>query len=109
MGVFGFAEIMRNLDASRRSARGLQRQGHRPDADQGRTRRIGAGDLRGTALGSILGILPGGGALIARSPPTRSRRRSPRIRREFGKGAIEGVAAPEAPTTPARRPRSSRC
>jgi putative tricarboxylic transport membrane protein len=51
--------------------------------------------LRGTALGFPFGTIPAGGAEIRRSSPTRSRR-SFEESEEFGKGAIEGVAGPEA-------------
>ncbi len=65
--------------------------------------------LRGTALGSALGILPGNGAVLAASPPTRSRNAFPTGPRSFGKGALAGVAGPESPTMQGRRRRSSRC
>ena len=59
-------------------------------------RRIIAPILRGTALGSLLGILPGGGALLASfASYALEKKVSPRAA-EFGKGAIEGVAAPES-------------
>jgi putative tricarboxylic transport membrane protein len=52
--------------------------------------------LRGTGLGSILGILPGGGAMLASfAAYTMEKRLSPN-RAQFGRGAIEGVAAPES-------------
>ena len=52
--------------------------------------------LRGTGLGSVLGILPGGGAMLASfAAYTLEKRLSPN-RAQFGKGAIEGVAAPES-------------
>jgi TctA family transporter len=53
--------------------------------------------LRGTALGSILGVLPGGGALLASfASYTMEKKlaRNPRV--PFGKGAIQGVAGPES-------------
>ncbi len=68
--------------------------------------------LRGTALGSILGVLPGGGALLASFAAYTVEKKMPMKPGEvpFGKGNIRGVAGPESrPTTPARRPRSSRC
>jgi putative tricarboxylic transport membrane protein len=52
--------------------------------------------LRGTALGSVLGILPGGGALIASFAAYSVEKKLARDPKRFGKGAIEGVAAPEA-------------
>jgi putative tricarboxylic transport membrane protein len=59
-------------------------------------RRIIAPILRGTGLGSPVGILPGGGALLASfAAYALEKRLSPRAL-EFGTGAIESVAAPEA-------------
>ena len=51
--------------------------------------------LRGTALGSVLGILPGGGARSPLFAPT-PRKADCEGSDRFGKGAIEGVAAPES-------------
>jgi putative tricarboxylic transport membrane protein len=67
--------------------------------------------LRGTALGSALGILPGGGALLAAFAAYTVEKKTKLKPGEvpFGKGNIRGVAAPSRPTTPARRPPSSRC
>ncbi len=53
--------------------------------------------LRGTTIGSILGILPGGGAALAAVFGAYSvEKKSSKYSHEFGKGAIEGVAGPEA-------------
>jgi putative tricarboxylic transport membrane protein len=52
--------------------------------------------LRGSALGFIVGALPGAGATIASFLSYALERRVSRHRREFGQGAIEGVAGPEA-------------
>ena len=52
--------------------------------------------LRGTALGSILGVLPGGGAALSSFAAYGLEKKSARHPERFGKGAIEGVAAPEA-------------
>jgi putative tricarboxylic transport membrane protein len=63
MGVFGFAEIVRNLElpaGSRVAARD-----HGPDADAAGSHRSAGAIARGTAQGSLVGILPGGGAVIA--------------------------------------------
>ena len=59
-------------------------------------RRIVAPVLRGTALGSILGVLPGAGTCSHRSRPIRSRSAFRKNPQSFGRGAIEGVAAPES-------------
>ncbi len=52
--------------------------------------------LRGTALGSVLGVLPGGGAALSSFAAYGLEKKSSRHPERFGKGAIEGVAAPEA-------------
>ena len=52
--------------------------------------------LRGTALGSALGILPGGGAMLSAFAAYTVEKRISKTPQRFGKGAIEGVAAPEA-------------
>jgi TctA family transporter len=52
--------------------------------------------LRGTALGSALGILPGGGAMLASFASYALEKKVSRHGAEFGRGAIEGVAGPES-------------
>jgi TctA family transporter len=52
--------------------------------------------LRGTGLGSILGVLPGGGATIASFASYALEKKTSRHSAEFGQGAIEGVAGPES-------------
>ena len=52
--------------------------------------------LRGTILGSALGILPGGGPLLASFGCYSLEKKVSKHSAEFGKGAIEGVAAPES-------------
>jgi len=95
MGVFGVAEIVRNLE-SERARQVLAARISRLMPTREDVRRIVAPILRGTALGSLLGILPGGGALLASfAAYALEKKVSPRSA-EFGKGAIEGVAAPEA-------------
>jgi putative tricarboxylic transport membrane protein len=51
---------------------------------------------RGTALGSILGILPGGGALLASFAAYMFEKKIAKPPRNFGEGDIRGVAAPES-------------
>jgi TctA family transporter len=95
MGVFGVAEIVRNLEReSARQVLATRISSLMPTRED--VGRIVAPILRGTALGSLLGILPGGGALLASfASYALEKKVSPRSA-EFGKGAIEGVAAPEA-------------
>ena len=52
--------------------------------------------LRGTAIGSILGVLPGGGAALSSFAAYGIEKKTSRNSAQFGRGAIEGVAAPEA-------------
>jgi TctA family transporter len=52
--------------------------------------------LRGTSLGSVLGLLPGGGALLASFAAYMVEKKVARPPREFGEGDIRGVAAPES-------------
>src|SRR3712207_3445793 len=95
MGVFGIGEILRNLEhESTRSVMVKHVSGlmlSRADL-----RRIVGPVLRGTGLGSVLGILPGGGAMLSSfAAYTLEKKLSPN-RGQFGQGAIEGVAAPES-------------
>ena len=63
--------------------------------------------LRGSGIGFGLGILPGAGSTLASFMSYGIERRVSRNRANFGKGAIEGVAAPRVPTTP--RPTRTSC
>ncbi len=95
MGVFGFAEVITNLE--QKEARELftsKVTSMFPTRED--FRRMVAPVLRGTILGSILGILPGGGAALASFGAYSLEKKVSRNRAEFGKGAIEGVAAPES-------------
>jgi putative tricarboxylic transport membrane protein len=52
--------------------------------------------VRGTGVGSILGVLPGGGALLSAFSAYTLEKKLSRHPEQFGRGAIEGVAAPES-------------
>jgi putative tricarboxylic transport membrane protein len=95
MGVFGFAEIMRNLETSEsREILKAKLTGLMPTWPD---LKASAGAIgRGTLLGSILGILPGGGAVIASFAAYTFEKKSARAPSRFGRGAIEGVASPES-------------
>src|SRR5262245_48664769 len=94
MGVFGVAEIVRNLEDRGSVAVTAAISRLLPSRED--WRRIIAPILRGTALGSLLGILPGGGALLASFAAYAVEKKVSRHGAEFGKGAIEGIAAPES-------------
>jgi putative tricarboxylic transport membrane protein len=95
MGVFGYAEIMRNLEQeSSRAVVNAKLTGLMPTwAD---LKASSGAILRGTGLGSILGILPGGGAVIAAFAAYTFEKKIAKDPSRFGRGAIEGVAAPES-------------
>jgi putative tricarboxylic transport membrane protein len=96
MGVFGFTEIVANLE--RREAREVftSKVGSLlPSWKEFKYSLPAVG--RGTALGSLLGILPGGGALLAAfAAYTLEKKVSRRPEVPFGQGNIRGVAAPES-------------
>ncbi|WP_319241210.1 tripartite tricarboxylate transporter permease [uncultured Propionivibrio sp.] len=97
MGLFGIGEIVRNLEHESGGARtaGIPRVGSlMPTRDE--IRRIIAPIFRGTALGSILGILPGGGAMLASFASYSLEKKLSPHPETFGNGAIEGVAGPES-------------
>ncbi|HVV61426.1 MAG TPA: tripartite tricarboxylate transporter permease [Pseudolabrys sp.] len=96
MGVFGFAEIIRNLSLSSEGREVLNAKvsGLMPTRKDLLTSAPAIG--RGTLIGSLLGILPGGGAVIASFAAYTFEKRISKNPSRFGRGAIEGVAAPES-------------
>jgi TctA family transporter len=95
VGVFGVAEILRNLeDEKTRTVMVRKVKNLWPTRDD--FRRIVAPALRGTGLGSALGVLPGGGHVIASFASYSVEKRVSKQPEEFGNGAIEGVAGPES-------------
>jgi TctA family transporter len=95
MGVFGIAEIMSNMTSTdRRDLVSAKVTGLMPTREDLR-RSIGP-TIRGTILGSLLGILPGGGAVLASFSAYTLEKKISKNPERFGKGAIEGVAAPES-------------
>ena len=95
MGVFGVAEVMRNLEhpETREVVRGRIGRLLPSAAD---LRRCAAPILRGTGLGAALGILPGNGAVLAPFASYTLEKKLAADPSRFGNGAIEGVAGPEA-------------
>jgi putative tricarboxylic transport membrane protein len=95
VGVFGIAEILRNLENEQARSVAVS-QVTRLLPRRADLKAIAAPIARGTALGSLLGILPGGGTILASfSAYAVERKLSPTPER-FGHGAIEGVAGPES-------------
>jgi putative tricarboxylic transport membrane protein len=95
MGIFGIAEIIRNLDHTE----------HRDVVRQAIGRLLPNKDdfkqsykpvLRGTFIGAALGILPGNGAVLGPFASYTLEKKMAKDPRRFGRGAIEGVAGPES-------------
>jgi TctA family transporter len=107
MGLFGITEVIASLE------RGARRQAIEkisrlwPTREEARAAWPAA--VRGTGIGSVLGVLPGGGALISALPPTWWRRRSPGSRSASGGAQWRVWRRRNPPTMRGRRPRSSRC
>jgi TctA family transporter len=95
MGVFGFAEIMMNLEKKGVTESFLNKVTTLIPTWTD-VKRMAPAILRGTTIGSILGILPGGGAALAAFGAYSVEKKASKYSHEFGKGAIEGVAGPES-------------
>ncbi len=95
VGLFGIAEILRNLEAGG-IARGSVRKVQGLWLSRAELRQIVRPVLRGTGLGSVLGVLPGGGHVLASFASYAVEKRLSRRPETFGRGAIEGVAGPES-------------
>ena len=95
MGIFGVGEIIRNLENEATRTRLVGRiTSLMPTRED--FKRMVAPILRGTLLGSALGILPGNGALLASFTSYSLEKKISRTPEKFGTGMIEGVAAPES-------------
>jgi TctA family transporter len=95
MGVFGFAEIMSNLEQKEKRETFLDKVTSLWPSKED-FKRMMPSILRGTGIGSILGVLPGGGAPLAAFAAYSLEKKTSKHSAEFGKGAIEGVAGPES-------------
>lgn len=95
MGMIGLAELLYTL---------IHEPNHRVQVPRLRelypnreeTRRSIMPTLRGTAIGSILGLLPGGGAVLSSFASYAVEKKVSKHPQQFGKGAVEGVAGPES-------------
>ena len=95
MGMFGLGEIIRNLEQEE-SRSILAKKVKNLMLTKDDFKRIIGPVVRGTMLGSALGILPGGGAMLSSFSSYALEKKISPNKAEFGKGAIEGVAAPES-------------
>lgn len=95
MGMFGIGEIVRNLEDERtRSLMVKEIKSLMPTRQD--FRRMIAPILRGTALGSALGILPGSGSILGSFSSYSLEKKVSKHPEKFGTGMIEGVAGPES-------------
>lgn len=95
MGLFGIAEILRNLEARERRPVVSNVIGsllpNRKDIGEA------SGSIaRGSLLGALIGIIPGNGATLSTFASYALEKRVSRHPERFGKGAIQGVAGPES-------------
>src|SRR5262245_14480793 len=95
MAIYGIAEIAHNLEQKQAQVAVTDRIGRVWPAWNDIRHCIPA-ILRGTGLGAILGVLPGGGALLASFAAYTVEKNVARPPRAFGEGDIRGVAAPES-------------
>src|SRR6185369_15040681 len=95
IGLFGISELIVNLGRPQdRSTLDFKLRNLMPSLAE--LRACLPAMLRGSALGSILGVLPGGGPALSSFAAYALEKKSARDPKRFGRGAIEGVAAPEA-------------
>ncbi|MDT1063581.1 tripartite tricarboxylate transporter permease [Paracoccus sp. CPCC 101403] len=95
VGVFGIAEILRNLE-DEHDREVMTKNINRLFPTRNELREMIGPILRGTAVGSVLGILPGGGAILASFASYTVEKKLSKHPEEFGKGALAGVAGPES-------------
>ncbi len=95
MGLFGFAEIIANLESTEKrelvtsKVKGLW-------LTKEQFRKAWPAVLRGTGIGSVLGLLPGGGAMLSSFASYAVEKKVAKDPSIFGTGAIQGVAGPES-------------
>jgi TctA family transporter len=95
MGLFGFAEIIINLQSEAKREVMTGKVGTLW-LSKAQFKKVWPAVLRGTGIGSVLGLLPGGGAMLASFASYAVEKKISDDPAEFGKGAIQGVAGPES-------------
>ncbi len=95
MGLFGIAEVLTNMEAPEvRDVYKSSLTGLLPNREDWKKSWLPV--LRGSFLGFFIGVLPGGGATISSFIAYAVEKKVSKHPEEFGRGAIEGVAAPES-------------
>ncbi|GAB1576542.1 tripartite tricarboxylate transporter permease [Bordetella petrii] len=95
MGVFGFAEILSNLEQKENRVE-LQDKIGSLYPNRQEIREAAPAIVRGTALGSMLGILPGGGSVLSAFASYTLEKKLSKEPERFGKGHPAGLAGPES-------------
>jgi len=95
MGMFGLGEIIRNLENEEERSVAISKITSRWPTKED-WRRMMPSILRGTAIGSVLGILPGSGSILGSFAAYSIEKKVSKYGSQFGTGMIEGVAAPES-------------
>jgi len=95
MGLFAITEIVKNLESPEMRSIVTQKLDRLWPTREDFRRGFPA-SARGTALGSVLGLLPGGGSILSCFASYALEKRLSRHPEEFGKGAVEGLAGPES-------------
>jgi TctA family transporter len=96
IGIFGIGEIITNLTRPQETRALAAKKITRLWPTRDDFRRAFPAVLRGTALGSVLGVLPGGGATLSAFAAYALEKRWSNNPAQFGHGAVEGVAGPES-------------
>jgi len=95
VGLFGVSEVLENAEQSlRREVYGGKIRGLLPGLSDWAASKLAI--VRGSVIGFAVGILPGAGATAAAMLAYLAEKKASRQPERFGRGAIEGVAAPEA-------------
>jgi len=95
MAIYGIAEVVYNLE-QKQAAKMVTGALGRVWPSFADVKQCAGSILRGTGLGAILGVLPGGGALLASFAAYTVEKKVASAPRQFGSGDIRGVAAPES-------------
>ena len=101
LGCFGIAEIAKNLDEKQEITPFNGRIDLMPNWEE--FKRIMPSAMRGSVIGSVLGVLPGGGPVIAQFAAYAAEKRFSKYKAEIGHGAIEGVSGQAAADEAAAR------